>query len=100
MIGGADSAFNRVKQNLIDEVFSGAKYGVEKQTLPGSRQKMDKIQKDLRLQSGLVEECDQCEYKSSKFRAMYRHKRENYLVLKQKCTDCDYSNIAISTQTE
>ena len=85
-----------LKQNLIDEVFSGLKYGTEKQlqqTSP-SRQKMhDKIQKDLRLQRGLVEDCDQCEYKTSKFKAMYRHKRENHLVLKQKCTDCDYSNI-------
>ena len=85
-----------LKQNLIDEVFSGLKYGTEKQlqqTSP-SRQKMhDKIQKDLRLQRGLVEDCDQCEYKTSKFKAMYRHKRENHLVLKQKCTDCDYSHI-------
>ena len=24
---------------------------------------------------------------------MYRHKREKHLALKQKCTDCDYSNI-------
>ena len=69
-----------LKQDLIDEAFFGTKYETQKQfekTAP-SRQKMyDKIQKDLRLQSGLVEECDQREFKTSKFKAMYRHKRES-----------------------
>ena len=82
-----------LKQNLIDEVFSGAKYRINKYDTKKYQKKYDKIQKALRLQSGLVEECDQCEFKTSKFKAMYRHKREKHLVLKQKCTDCNYSNI-------
>ena len=84
-----------LKQDLIDEVFSGAKCGIQKgsdqSTSPGSI-KLKKY-KAPRLQNDLVEECDQCEYKTSKYLAMYRHKREKHLVLKQKCTDCDYSNI-------
>ena len=100
-----------LKQDLIDEVFSNKKYGSQKcsnkkyesqkqlieQTTSSSgairMKKFHKIHKELRLQSGVVELCDQCEFKTSKYMAMYRHKRENHLVLKQKCTDCDFSNI-------
>ena len=82
-----------LKQDLIDEVFSKKKYGSKKQSEAIRLKKYHKIQKELRLQSGVVEECDQCEYKTSKYMAMYRHKRENHLVLKQKCSDCDFSNI-------
>ena len=86
-----------LKQDLIDKVFSGAKYEIQKQSeqsaSPGSIRFKKYKQIALRLQNGVVEECDQCEYKTSKYMAMYRHKRENHLVLKQKCTDCDFSNI-------
>ena len=89
-----------LKQDLIDDVFSGTRYGTQKQVqqttpLPGAirMKKYHKMQKQLRLQSGLVEECDQCEFKTSKYEAMYRHKRENHLVQRPKCKECDYSNI-------
>ena len=83
-----------LKQNLIDDAFSVTKYEKKKYNYREYSKKYDKIQKELRLQSDLlVEECDQCEFKTSKFKAMYRHKRENHLVLKLKCADCDYSNI-------
>ena len=49
--------------------------------------------KELLLQSPVLEECDQCGFKTSKYKAMYRHKREQHTVLRQKCTDCEYSNI-------
>ena len=89
-----------LKQHLIDKVFSGAKYQIHKQfegtTLtPGviRMKKYHKIQKQLRLQNDMVEKCDQCEFKTCKYKAMYRHKRERHSVPKQSCTECDYSNI-------
>ena len=104
-----------LKQDLIDAAFSGATYGFQKQQekvkvktekslSPGAinkgrlkaalaAKKHLKIQTELRLQSGEVDECDQCEYKTAKFKAMYRHKREKHMGLEQKCTDCDYTNI-------
>ena len=53
----------------------------------------DQKQKELLLRNPVVDECDQCGFKTSKYKAMYRHKRENHTVLRQKCTDCEYSNI-------
>ena len=88
-----------LKQDLIDEVFSGAKNGIQKELRstpsPGSIRikKYYKEQKELRLQNVVEEECGQCEYKTTKFEAMYRHKREKHSVLKLNCTDCKYSNI-------
>ena len=87
-----------LKQDLIDAAFSGATYGFQKQQekslSPGAiRMKKYRIQKELRLQSGEVDECDQCEFKTAKFEAMYRHKREKHMGLEKKCTDCDYTNI-------
>ena len=98
-----------LKQDLIDAAFSGAVYGFQKQQekslspgvinkgrLKAARDGMKKylkIQTELRLQSGEVDECDQCEYKTAKFEAMYRHKREKHMGLEKKCTDCDYTNI-------
>ena len=89
-----------LKQDLIDKVFSGTIYGIPRQnektpSLGAIRmRKISKIQKELRLQNAVVaEECDQCEFKTSKYLAMYRHKRENHSVRKQSCTDCEYSNI-------
>ena len=49
--------------------------------------------KELLLQSPVLEECDQCGFKTSKYLALYRHKREHHTVLRQKCTECEYSNI-------
>ena len=89
-----------LKQELIDKVFTGAKHGIQKQLeqttpSPGAirLKKYYKKEKNLRLQNALVEECDQCEYKTSKYMAMYRHKREKHSVPKQTCSDCDYSHI-------
>ena len=95
-----------LKQDLIDAAFSGATYGFQKQQekrfqkqqekslSPGAiRMKKYRIRKKLRLQSGEVDECDQCEFKTAKFEAMYRHKREKHMGLEKKCTDCDYTNI-------
>ena len=96
-----------LKQDLIDEVFSGTRYGTQNQVQQATpspnairRKKYYKMQKQLRLQSGLVEECDRCEFKTSKYEAMYRHKRENHLVLKPKCKECDYSNIYPNRMTK
>ena len=107
-----------LKQDLIDAAFSGAVYGFQKQQEKKQKQQKQqekslspgainkgrlkaalaakkhmKIQTELRLQSGEVDECDQCEYKTAKFKAMYRHKREKHMGLEKKCTDCDYTNI-------
>ena len=84
-----------LKQDLIDEVF----YGVQKQLgqtpSPGAIRMKNhhRKQKERRLQTAVVEECDQCDYKSCKYMALYRHKREKHSVPKQTCADCDYSHI-------
>ena len=49
--------------------------------------------KELRSQSGEVEECDQCDYKTTKYMAMYVHKRVQHIGVKKKCTECDYSHV-------
>ena len=49
--------------------------------------------KELRSQSGEVEQCDQCDYKTTKYLAMYSHKREKHIGVKKKCTECDYSHV-------
>ena len=89
-----------LRQELIDKVLSGAKYGTQRQMqeTPSPEairmKKLRKRQKESRMQNAVVvEECDQCEFKSSQFKAVYRHRREKHLVPKQKCTDCGYSNI-------
>ena len=88
-----------LKQDLIDKVFSNKNNGVQKElnqtTSAGSIavKKYYKKQKELRLQNGLVEECDQCDYKTTKFQAMYKHKREKHTGVKQKCSDCDHSHV-------
>ena len=79
-----------LKQDLIDKVFSGTTSGIQKELKqtpsPGSirLKKYYKEQKELRLQNVLVEECDRCEYKTTKFSAMYRHKREKHSGIKLK----------------
>ena len=84
---------------MIDKVFSNKNNGVQKElnqtTSAGSIavKKYYKKQKELRLQNGLVEECDQCDYKTTKFQAMYKHKREKHTGVKQRCSDCDYSHV-------
>ena len=87
-----------LEQDLIDDAFSGVKRGIKKEPKqhesPSERVKRyHKKQKELKLQNDNVDECDQCEYKTSKYQALYRHKRENHYVAKIKCPDCEYSNI-------
>ena len=94
-----------LKQDLIDAAFSGATYGFQKQQekslSPGAiRMKKYRIQKELRLQSGEMDECDQCGFKTAKYEAMYRHKREKHMGLEKKCTDCDYTNIYPNRMTK
>ena len=104
-----------LKQDLIDAAFSGATYGFQKQQekslspgairmkkgrLKAARDRMKKhlkIQTELRLQSGEVDECDQCEYKTAKFEAMYRHKREKHMGLEK---NAQIVITPIFTQTE
>ena len=70
-----------LKQDLIDKVFSNKKYEIQKelkQTRSSEAIRMKKYrkeQKEQRLQNVVVEKCDQCEYETVKFKAMYRHKR-------------------------
>ena len=88
-----------LKQDLIDKVFSKKNNGVQKEQnqtpSPGSisQKKYYKEQNELRLQNVVVDDCDQCDYKTTKFKALYRHKREKHTVIKQRCSDCEYSHI-------
>ena len=101
-----------LKQDLIDQVFSNKVFsnkdnGVQKelkQTASAesirrnkyynrNRKIQYKERKELRQQNVLVEECDQCDYKTTKFQAMYKHKREKHSMVKQRCSDCDYSHV-------
>ena len=43
-----------------------------------------------------IDECDQCEYKTTKFMAMYAHKREKHIGVKKKCAECDYSHVYLT----
>ena len=80
-----------LKQDLIEQFFSEAKYGTKKLMKKQSMKKYYKEQKEKSLQKVVVEECGECDYKSSKFKAMYRHMKEKH-GLKQHCTDCEYSH--------
>ena len=85
-----------LKQHLIDEVFHGAKSVIEKelrQTPSESLKKYHKEKIELISLNVVTEKCEQCEYKTSKYKAMYRHKREKHTVLKLNCTDCAFSSI-------
>ena len=89
-----------LKQDSIDRVFSKTNTGIHGDNFkvtpsPGAiRAKLHRQREtELLLRSPVLEECDQCDYKTSKYKAMYRHKRENHTVVRQKCTDCEYSNI-------
>ena len=89
-----------LKQDLIDRVFSKTNSGIQGDNFkvtpsPGAiRAKLHRQrQKELLLHNPVLEECDQCDFKTSKYKAMYRHKRENHTVVRQKCPDCEYSNI-------
>ena len=84
-----------LKQDLIDKVFS-KNNGVQKEQnqtpSPGSilqkkywsilQKKYYKEQKELRLQNVVVDECDQCDYKSTRFQALTKHKREKHTGVK------------------
>ena len=84
-----------LKQDLIDEVFSKKKKELNQTASAGSirLKKYYKEQKELRLQNVVVEECDQCDYKTTRFQGMYKHKREKHSVVKQRCSDCEYSHV-------
>ena len=88
-----------LKQDLIDKVFSNKKNGVQKELnqtpSPGSirLKQYYKKQKELRLQNVVVDECDKCDYKTTRFQALTKHKREKHTGVKQKCTNCDYSHV-------
>ena len=93
-----------LKQDLIEQVFSEASYGNGKQMKErnaSSRsiklKKYYKEQKEKSLQNDVLEECDKCDYKSSKFKAMYRHMNETHTGLKQHC---NIASIPTFTQTE
>ena len=89
-----------LKQDSIDRVFCKTASRIQGDDFratpsPGAmRAKLhDQKQKELLSKNPVLEECDQCDYKTSKYKAMYRHKRERHTVVKQKCADCEYSNI-------
>ena len=89
-----------LKQDSIDRVFCKTASRIQGDDFratpsPGAmRAKLhDQKQKELLSKNPVLEECDQCDYKTSKYKAMYRHKRERHTVVRQKCTDCEYSNI-------
>ena len=37
-------------------------------------------------------QCEQCEYKTSKYNSMYSHMRVKHTDLRIKCTECNFSN--------
>ena len=87
-----------LKQDLIEQVFSEASYGngkqMKEQTASSGSIRMKKYykeQKEQSVQNAIVEKCEKCDYKSSKFKAMYRHMKETH-GLKQHCTDCEFSH--------
>ena len=88
-----------LEQDLIDRIFSGEKNPNQEdlKKIPLSQsirmKEYDRKKKKILLENPVVEECDQCGHKTSKYRAMYRHMREKHTALKQKCTDCEYSHI-------
>ena len=49
--------------------------------------------KEIRALSGEVEECDQCDYKTTKVNAMKDHKRVKHVGEKKKCSKCEYSHV-------
>ena len=85
-----------LNQDLIDKVFLETKQGIPRPPVLNkdswSKRYYHK-KKESRSQSGEVEECDQCDYKTTKFMAMYGHKREKHIGVKKKCTECDYSHV-------
>ena len=84
-----------LKQDSIDRLFSGIQDDFK--VTPSPETSRFKVhyhkQKELLSQNPILEECDQCGFKTSKYKAMYRHKREHHTALRQQCTDCEYSNI-------
>ena len=49
--------------------------------------------KEIRALSGEVEECNQCDYKTTKVNAMKDHKRVKHVGEKKTCSKCDYSHV-------
>ena len=93
-----------LKQDLIDEVFYGAQKQLEQTPSPESirikkhflafrQRKYYKEQKESRLQNVVVEQCDQCEFQTTKFDALRVHKKVKHCGVKQKCTDCEYFHV-------
>ena len=92
-----------LKQDLIVPFFSEASYEngkqMKEQTASSGSIRLKKYykeQKEKSLQNDVLEECDKCDNKSSKFKAMYRHMKETHTGLKQHCTDCQYSNVYLN----
>ena len=84
-----------LNQELIDEAFLETKPKHTKD--PFDQKKWAKRdyhkKKEIRSLSGEVEECDQCDYKTTKTNAMYSHKRVKHIGEKKKCSQCDYSHV-------
>ena len=88
-------------QDMIDKIFSETKQVVARSKPQAETKKTISARyyrkmKEIRALSGEVEECDQCDYKTTKFMAMYAHKREKHIGVKKKCAECDYSHVYLT----
>ena len=52
-----------------------------------------KVVPPTRVKSESQLECNKCDYKTTNYNCMYRHKRTKHSNIKQKCTKCDYAHI-------
>ena len=77
-----------LKQDVIDQAFSSE--------LKPSRtlyfKEYLKQQKENMLKNSVMEECDQCDYKTMNHRCMFQHKRVHHSDTKQQCSECDFSH--------
>ena len=44
------------------------------------------------LKNSVMEECDQCDYKTINHHCMFQHKRVHHSDTKQQCSECDFSH--------
>ena len=85
-------------QDMIDKIFSETKQVVARSTPQAETKKTWSARyyrkmKEIRALSGEVEECDQCDYKTTKVNAMKDHKRVKHVGEKKTCSKCDYSHV-------
>ena len=77
-----------LKQDVIDQAFSSE--------LKPSRtlyfKEYLKQQKENMLKNPVMEECDQCDYKTINHHCMFQHKRVHHSDTKQQCSECDFSH--------